>query len=120
MNKRAAVTRIQRVGLILVAAAVTLSLGLASTASANNLDRRTATDAVRLSAKRECQATRGCQRYFARRVHPVSRHKAFGKSVVVGARQGVGFVCVRQVVVTLDHFDGDVRYFNSRRRCRLI
>ena len=59
----------------------------------------------------------GAQTYFVRRLHRVSHHKALGKIVAVGARQGVGFACVRQVVVTLDHFTGDVRYFTSRRRC---
>jgi hypothetical protein len=120
MKERASITRSGRAGLVVAALAVFLWVGMASTASANNLDRRTATDAVRLSAKRECRATRGCQRYFARRVHRVSRHKAFGKSVVLVVRQGVSAICVRQVVVRLDHFSGDVRYFNSRRRCRLI
>lgn len=119
MNNGAPVTRSQRAGLIFVAVAMVLSLGVMSTASANNLDRRTATDAARLAAKRECQATRGCQSYFVRRLHRVSHHKAFGKIVAVGARQGVGFLCVRQVVVRLDHYTGDVRYFTSRRRCQL-
>ncbi len=119
MNQRAEGTRSRRAGVIVVAVAV-LCIGVASIASANNLDRRTATDAARLAAKRECQATRGCNSYFVRRLHRVSHHKALGKIVAVGARQGVGFACVRQVVVTLDHFSGDVRYFTSRRRCRLL
>lgn len=119
MKKRAASTRNRRAGLIVVAVTV-LCLGVTSIGSANNLDRRTATDAARLAAKRECQATRGCRNYYVRRLHGVSHHKAFGKIVAAGARQGVGFVCVRQVVVRLDHFTGDVRYFTSRRRCRLV
>jgi hypothetical protein len=106
-------------GLIAATAAV-LCLGLAAGAMANNLDRRTATDYAKLIAKRECRDTRGCTDAFVRRLHPVSRHKALGKIAAVGARDGVGFICVRQVVIKLDHDTGDLRNAVSRRRCEAI
>ena len=92
--------------------------GSPSVASANNLDRRTATDFAKHVAKQDCHNTTGCPDYFVRRLHRVSRHKAVGKIAVVGKRQGVGFVCVRQIVIKLDHFTGDLDYGVSRRRCQ--
>ena len=105
-----------RVGVIAAIAAV-LCLGLVASAMANNLDRRTATSAAKQVAKQECRDTRGCQDYFVRKMHRVSRHKAIGKIIAQGARQGVGFQCTRQIVIKLDHFSGEIRYATSRRRC---
>ena len=119
MIKRAGGTRGGRVGLMAMIAAV-LCLGIVGMAAANNLDRRTATNVAKQVSKRECQRTTGCTDYFVRRLHRVSRHKAVGKIAAVGARQGVGFVCVRQVVIKLDHFSGQVNYATSRRRCRTV
>lgn len=116
MIKRAGGTRGGRVGLIAAIAAV-LCLGVAGMAIANNLDRRTATNVAKQIAKQECQRTTGCTDYFVRRLHRVSRHKAVGKIVASGARQGVGFACVRQIVIKLDHFTGDINYGTSARRC---
>ncbi len=116
MTKRAGGTRGFRVWLVAAVAAV-LCLGVAGLAMANNLDRRTATNAAKFVAKKECQQTSGCTDYFVRGLHRVSRHKAIGKIVVAGARQGVGFACSRQVVIKLDHFTGDITYATSRRRC---
>jgi hypothetical protein len=116
MSKRAGGTRSLRLWLVAAVAAV-LCLSVAGLAMANNLDRRTATNAAKFVAKKECQQTQGCRDYFVRRLHRVSRHKAIGKIVVVGVRQGVGFFCKRQVVIKLDHFTGDVTYATSRRRC---
>jgi hypothetical protein len=87
-------------------------------AIANNLDRRTATNVAKQVAKDECNQTTGCTDFFVRRLHRVSQHKAIGKIAVVGARQGVGFVCVRQIVIHLDHFTGDITYGTSTRRCQ--
>ena len=84
---------------------------------ANNLDRRTATAVAKLAAKKECQLTAGCTDYFVRRLHRVSQHKAIGKIIAQGARQGVGFQCTRQIVIKLDHFSGQIRYGTSTRRC---
>lgn len=103
-----------------VAVAAILCLGLAANATANNLDRQTATDYAKLIAKRECRDTRGCTDAFVRRLHRVSRHKAAGKIAAVGARDGIGFVCVRQLVIKLDHESGDLDYATSRRRCEAI
>ena len=106
-----------RVGLIAAIAAV-LCLGIAAMAFANNLDRRTATNAAKQVAKQECRSTTGCRDFFVRRLHRVSRHKAVGKIAVTGVRNGVQFVCVRQIVIKLDHFTGDINYATSRRRCQ--
>lgn len=106
-------------GLIAATAAV-LCLCLAAGATANNLDRQTATDYAKLIAKRECRDTRGCTDAFVRRLHRVSRHKAVGKIAAVGAREGIGFICVRQIVIKLDHDTGDLRNAVSRRRCEAI
>jgi hypothetical protein len=105
-----------RVRLIAAIAAV-VCLGLAATAVANNLDRNTATKAAKQVAKQKCRDIRGCDDWFVRRVHSVSRHKAIGKIYAVGARQGVGFECVRQIVIKLEHDTGDILYGTSRRRC---
>lgn len=117
MTKRAGGTRRWHVGLVAAIAAV-LCLAVAGIATANNLDRRTATNAAKFVAKKECQQTTGCRDFFVRRLHRVSRHKAIGKIAVVGARQGVGFVCVRQIVIKLDHFTGEINYSTSARRCQ--
>jgi hypothetical protein len=106
-----------RVGLLVAIAAV-LCMGVASMASANNLDRRTATSVAKQASKEECRSTAGCTDYFVRRMRAVSQHKAIGKIIAVGARQGVQFACVRQIVIHLDHFTGDIRYATSSRRCR--
>ena len=108
MTKRAGGTRGFRVWLVAAVAAV-LCLGVAGMAMATN--------AAKFVAKKECQQTSGCTDYFVRGLHRVSRHKAIGKIVVAGARQGVGFACSRQVVIKLDHFTGDITYATSRRRC---
>jgi hypothetical protein len=107
------------VGLIAAIAAV-LCLGIAAMAFANNLDRRTATNAAKQVAKQECQQTTGCRDFFVRRLHRVSRHKAVGKIAVSGVRNGVGFVCVRQIVIKLDHLTGEINYATSTRRCQTV
>ena len=117
MTKRAGGTRGRRVGLVVAIAAV-FCLAVAGMAVANNLDRRTATSVAKDVAKDECQATQGCTDYFVRSLHRVSRHKATGKIIAQGARQGVGFQCTRQIVIKLDHFSGEIFYGTSQRRCR--
>jgi hypothetical protein len=117
MIKRAGATRGRRVGLTVAVAAV-LCLAVAGIAAANNLDRVTATNAAKQVARHECQQTTGCRDFFVRGLHRVSHHKAVGKIAVVGARQGVGFACVRQIVIKLDHFTGRITYATSTRRCQ--
>ena len=80
-------TRRFHFGLVAAIAAVAVSRGR-GVAVANNLDRRTATNAAKYVAKKECQQTSGCRDFFVRGLHRVSEHKAVGKIVVVGARQG--------------------------------
>jgi hypothetical protein len=115
MQFRAGGTR-GRLGLVTAIVAV-LCLAVTAMAVANNLDRRTATSAAKFAAKKECQQTTGCTDWFVRGLHRVSRHKAVGKIIAQGARQGVQFQCKRQVVIKLDHFTGDVTYATSARRC---
>ncbi len=108
-----------RVGLIAAIVAVSC-FGVAATAIANNLDRRTATSVAKDVAKDECQATQGCTDYFVRDLHRVSRHKAIGKIIAQGARQGVRFECTRQIVIKLDHITGELLYGTSQRRCAAL
>ena len=101
MQFRAGGTR-GRVGFVVAIAAV-LCLAFAAVAMANNLDRRTATNAAKQVAKQDCRNTSGCRDYFVRGLHRVSRHKAVD--------------CSRQIVVKLDHFTGEINYAVSARRC---
>ena len=103
-------------GLLAAIAALTC-LAFATVAMANNLDRRTATNVAKEVARKECQQTSGCQDSFVRRLHRVSQHKALGKIATVSVKRGVQYVCVRQIVVKLDHFTGDINYGTSARRC---
>ena len=116
MKKRAGGARRGRFAVLAIAAAV-LSLSVAGVAVANNLDRQTATDYAKSIAKQDCQNTSGCKDYFVRRLHRVSRHKAVGKIVTVSVKNGEKFQCVRQLVIKLDHFTGDLNYAVSARRC---
>jgi hypothetical protein len=102
---------------VLVAA---LGSMFAVVASANNLDRQTATDAARQIAKRDCRNTRGCKDFFVRGLHRVSRHKAVGKIHVISVKNGVKYDCTRQLVIKLDHFTGEINYGTSARRCEAL
>jgi hypothetical protein len=119
MKERAGGTRRGRMALIATAVAV-LGLLVASVAGANNLDRRTATNAAKQVAKQDCHATSGCVDYFVRGLHRVSRHKAVGKIIVISHKNGEAFSCSRQIVIKLDHFTGDITYAVSKRRCKDI
>jgi hypothetical protein len=116
MRNRAGRSRGFKVGLIAAIAAVAC-LAFAAVALANNLDRRTATNVAKQVAKKECQQTSGCQDFFVRRLHRVSSHKALGKIAVVANKHGEQFVCVRQIVIKLDAFTGQITYGTSARRC---
>jgi uncharacterized membrane protein len=116
MKERAGGTRRGRMAMIAAAVAV-LGLLVASVAVANNLDRRTATDAAKQVAKQDCHATSGCKDYFVRGLHRVSRHKAVGKIIVISVKNGEKFSCSRQIVIKLDHFTGEITYAVSKRRC---
>ena len=108
--------RTGKLALIVTLAAV-LGATFAVVASANNLDRQTATDAARQVAKRDCQNTSGCKDFFVRGLHRVSRHKAVGKIHVISVKNGVKYDCTRQLVIKLDHFSGQINYGTSQRRC---
>jgi hypothetical protein len=116
MKDSAGGTRRWGVGLIAAIVAV-LCLGVASVALANNLDRRTAQNAAKFAAKKTCQQTSGCTGYAASNVHLLTHHKAAGKIFVNSVKNGERFQCRQQVVITLDHFTGDIRYFLSHRKC---
>ena len=105
---------------VLATAVAVLGTGLVSTAAANNLDRNTATDAAREVARRDCRDTSGCKSFRVFGLHRVSRHKAVGKIEVISVKNGTKFACVRQVVVKLDHFTGEVTYATSARRCDAV
>ena len=108
--------RMSRLALIATIVAV-VGTAFAAIAYANNLDRRTATDAAKHVAKKDCQNTSGCEDYFVRGLHRVSRHKAVGKIHVISHKNGERFDCTRQIVVKLDHFTGDINYGVSKRKC---
>ena len=118
MKQRAGGTR-RRVAMI-VAAVALFGVVFASVAGANNLDRRTATNAAKFVAKKDCRNTSGCQDFFVRGLHRVTRHKAVGKIHVISVKNGQTFDCTRQVVIKLDHFTGDINYAVSNRRCNVV
>lgn len=89
----------------------------AATALANNLDRRTAQNAAKFAAKKECQSTSGCTGYGASNVVLLTHHKANAKIFVDSTKNGEAFQCRQQAVITLSHVTGDVRYFLSSRKC---
>lgn len=105
---------------MIIAAIALFGVVFASVAVANNLDRRTATNAAKFAAKKECQQTSGCKDYFVRGLHRVSRHKAVGKIHVISVKNGTTFDCAQQLVIKLDHFTGDINYALSQRRCTAI
>jgi hypothetical protein len=111
-----------RTGKLALAAALVAVLGatFAVGASANNLDRQTATNAAKQIAKRDCRNTSGCRDFFVRGLHRVSRHKAVGKIHVISEKNGVRYDCTRQLVIKLDHFTGEINYGVSRRRCESL
>ena len=108
-----------RVGFVAAIAAV-LCLSFAAVAMANNLDRNTAQDVARFAAKKECQSTTGCEAYKAVNVRLQSHHRANGKIIVQSHKNGIRYQCTQQIVIKLDHFTGDIRYFLSQRRCESL
>jgi hypothetical protein len=117
MKERVGGTRRGRLAIIATAIAV-LGLLVASVSFANNLDRRTATNAAKKVAKQDCRNTSGCRDFFVRGLHRVSRHKAVGKVAVLSVKNGEQFLCTRQIVIKLDHFTGEINYAVSNRRCK--
>ena len=59
----------------------------------------------------------GCKDYFVRGLHRVSRHKAVGKIAVLSEKNGVQYLCTRQIVIKLDHATGEINYAVSQRKC---
>ncbi len=102
---------------LLAAVIAVLGTAFATVAFANNLDRLTATNAAKQVAKKDCRTTSGCEDYFVRGLHRVSRHKAVGKIHVISHKNGERFDCTRQIVIKLDHYTGDISYSVSARRC---
>jgi hypothetical protein len=109
--------KMRRRPVLIVAATAVFTLLFAGIAVANNLDRRTAQNAAKFAAKKECQSTSGCTGYGANNVRLLTHHKANGKVFVNSVKNGTQYQCRQQVVITLDHNSGAVRYFLSRRRC---
>jgi hypothetical protein len=105
---------------LLVALAALIAAAFAAVAVANNLDRQTAQNAAKKVAKRDCRQTTGCQDWRVFNLHKVSRHKAVGKIGTLSTKNGVNYVCTRQVVIKLDHFTGEITYSVSRRRCHSV
>ena len=89
-------------------------------AAANNLDRKTATDAAREVARSDCRQTSGCEDFRVCGLHRVSRHKAVGKIHVTSTKNGLRFECTREGVIKLDHFTGEINYGVSDRKCEQI
>jgi formylmethanofuran dehydrogenase subunit E len=102
---------------LIVTIVAVAGMAFAAIAYANNLDRRTAQNAAKFAAKKECQATSGCTGYGAGNVRLLTHHKASGKIFINSTKNGERFQCRKQIVITLDHFTGDIRYFLSGRRC---
>jgi hypothetical protein len=102
---------------VVPAVVLVAAFAFATTAVANNLDRQTATDSARKIAKRDCQATSGCQDYRVANLRRISRHKWLGKIHTFGVKRGERSECTRQVVVKLDHETGKIFYATSKRRC---
>ena len=117
MNEGArGVRRNRRLGLV-IGLAVVFCLGIASLAIANNLDRRTAQNAAKEAARRECHQTSGCTGYGAKNVRLVTHHKAVGKIFVNSVKNGEKFQCRQQFVLHLDPDNGQLRYGLAHRRC---
>src|SRR5688572_17566286 len=106
----------RRIAPLVIAVALS-GLVFAAIASANNLDRQTYTNVAKQVAKKDCKKTEGCEDWGVRRLHRVSRHKALGKTIVISVKDDVRFSCVRQIVIKLDHFTGEIAYGVSKRRC---
>jgi hypothetical protein len=103
---------------MIVAIVAVLGTAFAAVALANNLDRKTATSAAKHVAKKDCQNTTGCEDWFVRGLHKVSRHKAIGKIHVISHKNHIRFDCTRQIVIKLDHETGEINYGTSARRCK--
>ena len=102
---------------VAIAVAGLLGVALISTASANNLDRLTATQVAKDAARADCRHTTNCKDWYVRRMHRVSRHKALGKIIVISTKNQRKFACRRQILIKLDHETGDIDYATSPRRC---
>ena len=105
---------------MLTAVVALVGAGIVAVASANNLDRRTATNAARKAAKQDCRNTSGCQAYKVLGLHKVSRHKAVGKIGTLSTKNGVQYVCTRQVVIKLDPYSDRYTWKTSRRHCHPV
>ena len=86
-------------------------------AAANNLDVRTAQNAAKEVARKECQSTSGCTGYGANNIRRVTQHKAVGKIFVDSVKNGIKYQCRQQIVLHLDHESGQIRYGTSGRKC---
>ena len=108
-----------RMGRLTLVAAVAAVAGLAfaAVAFANNLDRRTANEAAKELARKDCHDTSGCEKYVARDLHRVSRHKWLGKIHVISHKNDRRYDCFRRIAIKLDHETGRIYSAESRRAC---
>jgi hypothetical protein len=105
-------------GLGLIATVVAVAgLAFAGLASANNLDRQTMTNTAKEIAKKDCRKTSGCEDYFVRKLHRVSRHKGFGEIHVISHKNRRRFDCVRKIGIKLDHETGRIYSAKGDRDC---
>ena len=120
MQFRAGGTRGGRFAFLAAIVAV-LCLGVATMAVANNLDRNTAQNAARFAAKKQCQRTQGCPtgQYGTTNVNLITHHKAVAKIFYRVVRGPNEYICRQQVVITLNHENGAIRFNFSRRKCQL-
>jgi hypothetical protein len=102
---------------LLAVTAMAIAVGVVAVAGANNLDRLTATQYAKDIARKDCRHTSNCKRWGVKDLHRVSRHKAWGRIYVVSTKNGVKYECRRQLVIKLDHFNGDLDYAVSARKC---
>lgn len=93
------------------------AMAFAAFAYANNLDRKTMTNTAKEIAKKDCRKTRGCEDYFVRDLHRVSRHKAFGKIHVISHKNDRRFDCVRRIGIKLDPETGRIYSAKGARDC---
>ena len=105
-----------RLGLF-VAIFALAGMAFAALAIANNLDRKTMTNVAKDIAKKECHKTSGCEDYFVRDLHRVSRHKAYGEIHVISHKNRERFDCVSKIGMKLDHETGKIYTAKGRRKC---
>lgn len=108
---------IRRVAASVVVVGALFAVVFTGIAAANNLDVRTAQNAAKEVARKECRSTSGCTGFGASNIRRVTQHKAVGKIFVDSVKNGIKFQCRQQIVLKLDHIDGQIRFGTSGRKC---